>query len=226
MAAKTVVIILGGAYLLGAVPFGLIVGFLWKRVDIRNFGSGNIGASNVLRLVGWPAALLVFLLDAAKGFVPVWAAIAAANNSPEVVVGAGLAAILGHNYSIFLKFKGGKGVATSLGVVIGIVPEIAVLAFFLWLLVVTLTRYISIASILAAVSVPALMWLSSHAHTVHTQRPIPPEYLYLGLFGAGFILLKHRSNLVRLMNGTELKIGQKVQMDRVVGFDPDDKNKT
>ncbi|MCC6484700.1 MAG: glycerol-3-phosphate 1-O-acyltransferase PlsY [Armatimonadetes bacterium] len=210
MPSELIAEILLGAYLFASIPFGLLVGFLWKRVDIRQFGSGNIGASNVLRLLGWPAALVVLMLDTAKGFAPVWFAIALTDNNPLMAVGAGLAAILGHNFSLFLKFKGGKGVATSLGVLIGLSPEIAVIALFIWILVVSVTRFISVASIATGISVPILMWLSARAHTIHLSRPMAPEYIYLGLLGAGFILLKHRSNLVRLVNGTEPRIGQKI----------------
>lgn len=217
MSGRLAATIIGGAYLIGSVPFGLIVGYLFKRVDIRAYGSGNIGATNVLRLLGWPAALLVFLLDAAKGLVPVWLAITYAAGTPLLHVAAALAAILGHNYSVFLKFRGGKGVATSLGVLIALVPEVAALVFFIWVLMVVLTRYISVASMVAGASVPVLMLLSSRAHTLHTSRPIPDEYIYLALFGAGFILLKHRTNLNRLSHGTEPRIGQRVRLERVTG---------
>ena len=213
MANKTAVCILAGAYLLGSIPFGLIVGLVWRRVDIRKYGSGNIGASNVLRILGWPAAALVSVLDVSKGFVPVWVAQAYTDVNPTVVVLAALAAILGHNYSVFLKFRGGKGVATSLGVIIGLVPHIAVLVFVIWVLMIVLTRYISVASMVAGVSVPIMMYLSSQAQNRFVGRPLPPEYLYLGLLGAGFIVLKHRGNLVRLANGTEPRIGQRVALE-------------
>ncbi len=213
MSARLIAEILLGSFFFASIPFGLIVGYLWKRVDIRQYGSGNIGASNVLRLLGWPAALVVLVLDAAKGFAPVWFAIALSDNNALVAVGAGLAAIMGHNFSPLLKFKGGKGVATSLGVLIGLTPEIAVISIFIWILVVSLTRFISVASIVTGVSVPILMWLSARAHIIHLSRPMATEYIYLGLLGAGFILLKHRANLVRLMNGTEPRIGQRIHSD-------------
>lgn len=208
---KLAAIILACSYLLGSVPFGLLAGFAFKRIDIRQYGSGNIGASNVLRLLGWPAALLVFLLDTAKGFVPVWVA-QGYDLDPLIVAGTALASILGHNCSLFLGFRGGKGAATSLGVVIGIAPHIAAIAFFVWVLVVSITRYISVGSILAGISVPLLMWASSCAQAGYLNKPYPPEYLYLALFGAGFILLKHRSNLVRLVNGVEGRIGQRIDI--------------
>ncbi len=230
MPAKTIALVIGGAYLLGSVPFALLIGYAWKRVDIRNYGSGNIGASNVLRVLGWPAALLCLILDMAKGFVPVWVAAGFQDVDPLVVVGAGLAAIIGHNASVFLRFRGGKGVATSLGVVIGVSPQIAVLAFVIWLLVVTVTRFISVASICAGISVPIMMLLSSKAQSAHWGRAMPVEYIYLGLLGAGFILLKHRPNIVRLANGTEPRIGERVRVGVVTdspgGGRADDEPKT
>ncbi len=214
MAASTVGLVLAGAYLIGSIPFALLIGFAWKRVDIRKYGSGNIGATNVLRVLGWPAALLCFLLDAAKGLGPVWFAQSLPDVDPLLVVGVALASILGHNFSIFLGFRGGKGVATSLGVLIAIAPHIAGLVFFLWVLVVVVTRYISVASIVGGISVPLLMLLSSRLQDTYWGRPVPQEYLYLGLLGAGFILVKHRPNLVRLMSGTEPRVGQRVRLER------------
>lgn len=214
MGASAIAGLLAGAYLIGSIPFALLIGFAWKRVDIRKYGSGNIGATNVLRVLGWPAALLCFVLDAAKGLGPVWYAQSLPDVDPLLVVGVALAAILGHNFSVFLGFRGGKGVATSLGVLIAIAPHIAGLVFFLWVLVVVVTRYISVASILAGVSVPVLMLLSSRLQDTYWGRPVPQEYLYLGLLGAGFILIKHRPNLVRLMNGTEPRVGQRIPVER------------
>ncbi len=209
LAAKVLI----GSYLLGSVPFGLIAGYAFKRIDIRQYGSGNIGATNVLRLLGWPAAILVFLLDTAKGFVPVWIA-QACELDPLVVAGAAIASILGHNCSVFLGFKGGKGAATSLGAVIGIAPHIAAVTFFIWVLVVTVTRYISVGSMVAGVCVPVLMWLSSRLQDSYLSRPYPAEYIYLALFGAGFILLKHKSNLMRLASGVEPRIGQRIDVGK------------
>lgn len=212
MNVSSLVALIAGSYLFGSVPFGLLIGLGFKGIDVRSYGSGNIGFSNVLRLLGWPAGLLCLVLDLAKGLVPVWIAISL-EADPLVVVGAGLAAIMGHNYSIFLKFRGGKGVATSLGVLIGLVPQLAVIIAFIWVLVVSLTRYISVASIVAGIMVPVLMLLSSRANDSYIGRPIPQEYLYLGVVGAGFVVLKHRSNLIRLMNGTEPRMGQRVRVD-------------
>jgi len=212
--ASAIAGLLAAAYLIGSIPFALLIGFAWKRVDIRRYGSGNIGATNVLRVLGWPAALLCFVLDAAKGLWPVWYAQSLPDADPLVVVGAALAAIAGHNFPVFLGFRGGKGVATGLGVLIGIAPHIAGLVFFLWVLVVVVTRYISVASVIAGASVPLLMLLSSRLQDTYWGRPVPQEYLYLGIVGAVFIVIKHRSNFVRLMNGTEPRVGQRVAVER------------
>lgn len=201
-------------YILGAIPFGLIVGKIAKGIDIRQYGSGNIGASNVLRTLGTGPALLVFVLDTAKGLIAVLICRALALNEYWTVVGA-LLSVFGHTFSVFLKFKGGKGVATSLGVIIGLCPVIAAIAFGLWLLIVGVTRYISLASIVAAVSVPLQMvlWRSMDVH---------PAYQVLAGVAAFAIVLKHRSNIARLLNGIEPKIGQKVSVQQE-GESNDDK---
>lgn len=200
-------------YILGAIPFGLIIGKIIKGVDIRQYGSGNIGASNVLRTLGTGPALLVFVLDTAKGLVAVLICYALALNEYWTVAGA-LLSVFGHTFSVFLKFRGGKGVATSLGVIIGLCPLIAAVAFGLWVLIVGFTRYISLASILAAISVPIQMvlWKSMDVH---------PAYQILAGVAAFAIVLRHRSNIARLLSGREPKIGQKVSMQQGVGSDDD-----
>ncbi len=192
-------------YLLGSVPFGLIAGYLVKGVDIRKYGSGNIGASNVMRTLGWPVGVPVFILDVAKGFVAVEVC-KQLGFSEYVVVAGAFAAILGHTFSVFLKFKGGKGVATSLGMIIGFDPVIAGLAFVIWLVVVGITRYISVASVVATVSVPVMMVL-------WVTREVPAAYLAVTVVAAVAIIIKHISNFKRLANGTENRIGQRVKLE-------------
>jgi glycerol-3-phosphate acyltransferase PlsY len=188
------------SYVLGAVPFGLIVGKVTKGIDIRQFGSGNIGASNVLRTLGRGPAMLVFVLDTVKGLAAVLIC-RALGLGDWWIVGGGLLSVLGHTFSIFLSFKGGKGVATSLGVIIGLSPVIAAIGFGIWVVLVALTRYISIASIVAAVSVPVQMalWKSMN---------VPVAYLTLACVAAAAILLRHISNIKRLVNGAEPRFGQ------------------
>ncbi|MDO8585737.1 MAG: glycerol-3-phosphate 1-O-acyltransferase PlsY [Armatimonadota bacterium] len=191
-------------YLLGAVPIGLLVGKVYG-IDIRRHGSGNIGASNVLRMLGRGPAAVVFVGDTLKGLLAVRICMALFPHDPLLVVAGGLLCVFGHNCSVFLRFQGGKGVATSLGVVIGIHPLIAAITFALWVSLVGIWRYISVASIVASISVSVQMWLSD----VIFDRPVPREYLAFAIAAALFILIKHRSNVARLRAGCEPKFGQK-----------------
>lgn len=193
-------------YFLGAIPFGLIIGKLVRGIDIRDYGSGNIGATNALRILGPGPGACVFILDIAKGFAAVFLCDNVLGMSHLAVVAGAMLSILGHTFSVFLKFKGGKGVATSLGVIVGMDPVIALVAFIGWALIVATTRYISLASIVVALSVPLQMvfWKS---------RCVPVEYQILAGVAALAILIKHTSNIKRLMNGTESKFGQRVKID-------------
>lgn len=196
-------LVLVGCYLVGAIPFGLLVGKVTRGIDIREFGSGNIGASNVLRTLGVGPALAVFVLDTAKGTAAV-AVCRALKMEPWMVVTGGVLSIIGHSFSVFLRFRGGKGVATSLGMIIGLDPVIAAVALGLWLVIVALTRIISVGSMLAAISVPAMMF----AWQEHV------EYQAIAVVAAMLILVKHRSNIARLLAGTEPRIGQRVKLDQ------------
>jgi glycerol-3-phosphate acyltransferase PlsY len=190
------------AYLLGSLPFGLYIAKWWKGIDVREHGSGNIGATNVYRVVGAPAGVLVFILDVLKGAAP---PIFAAMQGMGVVwqVAAGMAAILGHNFSPFLGFKGGKGVSTSLGVLLGVAWRVGFTAWALWAVVVALTRYVSLGSILAAVS---LAPLSAWYYPLHSTDNVARFAFCLA---AGiFSIIKHRANIVRLLHGTENRIGR------------------
>src|SRR5690606_15254470 len=144
-------------YLLGAVPFGFLAGRLWGKVDIRTLGSGNIGATNVLRTLGTLPAALVLLLDAAKG----WAAVAGAIGlglSDLAVAGAALAAVAGGNCPVFLGCRGGRGIAPALGVLLALAPAVAAVLTGVWLAVVLLTRYVSLGSTIASGLLPVLLW--------------------------------------------------------------------
>lgn len=200
-----VAVALAMCYFIGSIPFGLIIGKIIKGIDIREYGSGNIGASNVLRILGPGPAFAALALDVAKG----WGAVAICSSmglSCWLVVCGALLSVFGHTFSVFLKFKGGKGVATSLGVIIGLDPVIAATAFVLWLMIVGVTRYISVASIIASISVPLQMvfWHS---------RNVPAAFQILAGIAAAAIVIKHSSNMKRLLNGNESKIGQKVVID-------------
>jgi len=192
---KAVVILLLTAYLAGSLPFGLWLVRAVKGVDVRSFGSGNTGTINVFRVGGTGLGIAVFSLDVLKGFVPVWIAGLLAF-PPPLVVAVGLAAIIGHNWSLYLKFSGGKGVATSLGVVIALSWPAALIAFAIYLAVVLATRYSSLASMTAAVAAPVIMW----------RFDAPPAYIGFGVLAALFVLYRHRANIGRLARGEELKL--------------------
>lgn len=182
-------------YLIGSLPTGLVVIRLLKGMDIRRQGSGNIGAINVYRVAGLPTALLVLAVDMAKGAVPVLLA-RALGQPPAVAVLAGAAAIAGHNWSLFLRFTGGKGIATSFGVLLALSPVAAAAAAAVWVAVVGLTRYASLGSLLGIASVPVVMW----------WRWEPNEHLAFGVLALAFAVYKHRANITRLLRGSELKI--------------------
>ena len=211
---------IGAAYLVGSIPFGLLVS-RFKGVDIRKKGSGNIGATNVGRVVGRGAGYLVFLLDLLKGLLPVLIAgwyffrNPSSSKNPSAYftwMAVAAACILGHVYPIYLKFRGGKGVATSLGVLLGVYPYftfVGILAFGIWGVVLLVTRYVSVASIIAAVMFPILFTI------VVLFRPggwPGSEQLWpLQSFAAVIAILvvyRHQTNIKRLRDGTEPKIGQ------------------
>ncbi|MEN6356423.1 MAG: glycerol-3-phosphate 1-O-acyltransferase PlsY [Armatimonadota bacterium] len=198
-------LILALCYLIGSIPFGVIMGRL-RGIDIQKHGSGNIGATNVLRTLGVVPAIIVFILDAMKGCAAVLICDSLHMGQYIVVAGA-LLAIVGHTFSVFLKFTGGKAVSTSLGVIIGLNWIIALIAFLVWCALVAITRYVSIASMIAAMSVPVMMicWKAQH---------VPPAYQALAVLAALAIVIKHKSNMKRLMQGTESKIGQKVDTSK------------
>jgi len=177
------------AYLIGSIPNGLIVGKYMCDVDIRQFGSKNIGATNAYRVLGpWPA-FWVFLTDALKGVAGVmmgqWL-----DGSTIALLAGGIAAMAGHNWSIFLKFKGGRGVATGLGVIAVLVPKVTAIVFIVWALIVYTTRYVSLGSIVAAVLVPLSMWFFNESI----------EILVFGIVAALFVILRHKPNIERLLN--------------------------
>jgi acyl phosphate:glycerol-3-phosphate acyltransferase len=195
----TSLLVLAG-YLLGSIPFGLIFAKLFAGKDVREHGSGNIGATNVSRVVGPLAGILTLLLDAAKGAAAVLLAARMTDHAASATVFAGIAALLGHCFPVWLRFKGGKGVATALGIFIALCPLAALAAFVLFLLVALFWRYVSLGSLSAAAAMPLLiyfLWAPGHA---------PPLVVTLGtLFAAILIFFKHDANLQRLVDGTEPK---------------------
>ena len=208
-----------GTYLVGGVPFGLLLGKL-KGIDVRKEGSGNIGAANVGRLLGARWGLSVFLLDLLKGLIPatiVGRVLMAGHGAGGTLAAvpllcwlfAAACAVLGHNHSPFLRFRGGKGVSTSLGVALGIYPDLtypALLALVVWAVAVGLTRMTSVGSLLAAVMFPVFyLLLSFRTPGVAAQRW--PFLLFCLLVGA-LVVIRHRANISRILSGTEARLGR------------------
>ncbi|HXY25662.1 MAG TPA: glycerol-3-phosphate 1-O-acyltransferase PlsY [Candidatus Acidoferrum sp.] len=187
------------AYLLGSIPFGVILARLFGS-DVRKAGSGNIGATNVARVVGPLAGILTLVLDAAKGAAAVLLAQRLSNDSATWMMVAALAALVGHCFPVWLKFKGGKGVATAAGVFLTLSPLAFAVAIALFVLVVVFSRYVSLGSISAAAAMPLLMYL------LWAPRHAPPPAVTIGTLAAALlIILKHRGNLQRLLTGAEPK---------------------
>jgi glycerol-3-phosphate acyltransferase PlsY len=185
-------------YLLGSVPFGLLIAWLRGRGDLREAGSGNIGAANVTRVVGIGAGGLTLLLDGGKGMLSVWLAARFSEDQSSWMMAAGLAAILGHLFPLWLGFRGGRGVATGAGVFLLVCPAAAAACALLWLLVVAHWRYVSLGSIAAAAALPPLVYL------LWAPRHAPPAIVSLGAcFAAVLIILQHRKNIQRLLSGSE-----------------------
>ncbi len=194
--------LLAGAYLVGATPFGFLAG-KFKGIDIREHGSGNIGATNVLRTLGKPIGITVLVMDVLKGLIPVVVAQSFSDNS-LVHVATAIATILGHNYTFWLGFKGGKGIATTGGAVLPIMPFALVAAVIIWLITVKTTRYVSLASIAAAITIPVMIAVRGLI-----QGNLDFIILGLGLFVCLLAIWKHRSNIGRLRRGEELQFGRK-----------------
>ncbi len=187
------------SYLLGAIPFGLIFSRLFSNIDVRTVGSGNIGATNVLRASGKKAAVLTLLADCFKGLLPVLA-VKFLFHDDSVIAFAAAAAVLGHNFPVYLGFKGGKGVATSYGVVLAVVPWIGLVCLLAWLVAALLWRYSSLSALISLALYPALTFMAGVE-----SRPLG----LLSLFIFGMIYYRHRENIKRLLAGTEPKIGKK-----------------
>ena len=186
------------AYFLGSIPFSFIVARAFGVEDVRRVGSGNVGATNVLRSAGKVAGGLALLLDAAKGAAATWLATRLAPDRPGVAALAAVAAVLGHMYPVWLSFKGGKGVATGFGAFAPLVPKASLAATVLFLLTLAATRYVSLGSIVGAVSLAALAFVFGDSSFVAGAAT----------FTAALVVLRHRSNLQRLWRGSEQRAGE------------------
>ena len=198
MLTATNILVIIGAYLIGSIPFGFLLARFWKGIDIRQHGSGNIGATNVWRTLGKGPGIIVLLLDALKGVTAVLLA-KQLGTTDLVVLAAALAVMMGHSFPLWLGFKGGKIIATGAGAVLAITPVPLLLALLVWVITVALSRYVSLGSILAALSLPIWVFLFDH----------DPAIFVFSLLAASFAVWKHRSNIKRLINGTEFRFGQK-----------------
>ena len=189
-----IVLVLLGSYLIGAIPFSYLIARLWKGVDIRKLGSGNVGSTNVWRNVGPAAGLLAYGCDCGKGVLAVL--LAGLLGDPKLMVLAACGVLVGHSWSVFLGFKGGKMVATGSGVILAMAPIVALGTAPIWLLALFLSKYVSVASIVAAVVVPVGMYIFSPE----------PLFLAFSIVLALATIVKHIPNIKRLSQGTEPKV--------------------
>ena len=183
------------SFLLGSIPFGYLLGVL-KGIDIRQYGSGNVGATNVARVLGKKYGIAVYILDFLKGFIPTLLAVKIYGTDSWITALVGLASVLGHMFSPFLGFRGGKGVATASGVLFGISPLLGFLALTIWFAVYKFTGYVSVASIIASFGAIYLVGMLGY--------PFPIKFLVI--LTSVLILVKHKSNVERLFEGRELKV--------------------
>ncbi|RBW70293.1 glycerol-3-phosphate 1-O-acyltransferase PlsY [Bacillus taeanensis] len=201
----TILISLLAAYLLGSISFSYLIAKKIMKVDIRQHGSGNAGATNTLRVLGKGPAILVLLLDIGKGIAAIF--IAKSLGGPDwLLISAGLFSIIGHNWPVFHGFRGGKGVATTIGVfaTIAFIPSLII--GIITILIIVITRYVSLGSLFFIGVFPFLLLL---------MNAYPTSYFYIGLIIAGLSYWRHRANIQRLLNGNENKIGQKTQVEDV-----------
>jgi glycerol-3-phosphate acyltransferase PlsY len=199
------ILLLFAGYLLGSIPSGYLAGCWWRGIDIRQEGSGSTGATNVLRVVGKGPALLVFAVDVLKGTAAVLLAQAVMPGSDVLAVAAGLAALAGHSWPLWLGWRGGKAVATALGMLLGLAWPVGLACFGIFLTVLSASRIVSLSSVVGALALPLLMlgWFGA---------PLPQSirwpYLILALLTSVLVIWRHRSNLSRLLAGTEPRLGE------------------
>jgi acyl phosphate:glycerol-3-phosphate acyltransferase len=211
----SVLAILSVAYLVGSIPTSIIAGKLLRGIDIREHGSGNAGATNSFRVLGTPVGIVVSLIDLSKGLfatlvvsqirVDALPAFFLENGDIWMMLFAGLAAVIGHVFTLFAGFRGGKGVATGAGMLVGLAPVAIAIAAALFAIIVLATRYVSLGSILATISVPVTVLLQRFAFNVDVPAPV----IWICAFVPILIVYTHRANVQRLMHGTESRVGKK-----------------
>ncbi|MFA5375306.1 MAG: glycerol-3-phosphate 1-O-acyltransferase PlsY [Dehalococcoidia bacterium] len=203
------IIIIG--YLLGAIPFGVIIGKILRGIDVREYGSGSMGMTNVMRTVGAKAGLIVLILDVLKGAVAVALAWAIFHSAPDSTVywgqmAGGAAAVVGHSWPVYIGFRGGRGIATAFGAIMVVSWPMGLICLATFLLMVAIFRYISLGSIMAAIALVVAMVIS------YVSDWEPVAYLTFALVVAPIVIFRHRGNIKRLLSRTEPKIGQKVKV--------------
>ncbi len=198
-----IILILIFGYLIGSFPTAIIAGKILKKIDIREHGSGNSGATNVFRVLGWKAGVVVLIIDIFKGFASVWWIPELSNAEPEIKIYlqilAGIAAIAGHIWTIFAKFRGGKGVGTAAGVFLGLQPGPVLICLLVFFGVVYKTRFVSLGSMIAAFLLPIILIVRKFLLNVEIQMPM----IILSVLLALMIIFTHRTNINRLIQGTE-----------------------
>jgi glycerol-3-phosphate acyltransferase PlsY len=189
------------SYFVGAIPTSYLLSRLFAGIDLRQHGSGNLGATNLYRVLGWKYAIPAAVVDIAKGAIPVLVFAPQASDSQLFALGCGVAAILGHVFSVFVGFKGGKGVATAAGVMLGLAPLALAVSAVVWALLVRLTGYVSLGSIVAASVLPLAVYL--------LEDSTSPALLWIAVAIAAGVILLHRRNIQRLLKGTENRFGRR-----------------
>jgi glycerol-3-phosphate acyltransferase PlsY len=221
MIIGTIALIIVLSYIFGSIPFGVLIGRKFAGVDIRKYGSGKMGATNVLRTAGKKAAIFVGVLDVLKGALPVIFTGVILKNEPIIVANvdlgvvvpqafAALAAITGHTFSVFLKFRGGRGVATFFGGLVALCPIAGVFGAEVLIISIGITRFVSFGSIVGAVGTYAILI------PLYLLNGFPLTILVYSLIGAIFIIVMHRDNISRLLNGTERRLGEKAEARNTV----------
>ena len=189
------------SYFIGAIPTSYLLSRFFAGIDLRQEGSGNLGATNLYRVLGWKYAIPAALVDIAKGFIPVVVFAPRASPSQLFALACGVAAIIGHVFSVFVGFKGGKGVATAAGVMLGLTPLALAVSAAVWAVMVRITGYVSLASITAAAVLPVAVYLLEDART--------PALLWIAAAIAVGVIVLHRRNIERLLKGTESRFGRR-----------------
>ncbi|MBR3627686.1 MAG: glycerol-3-phosphate 1-O-acyltransferase PlsY [Elusimicrobia bacterium] len=194
--ALKIIVYLVLSYLCGAIPFGYIIAKIFKHVDIRTIGSGNIGATNVYRSISKPLGILTLILDLLKGFIPVYCVMFFNPEFQWLIISVAFVTIIGHTFTVFLGFKGGKGVATACGAFLAINPVAVLICFIVFVVTLSIFKYVSFASIMAALMFPISLYL---------LKELPEIVVFAGMISV-LVIVRHISNIKRLLNGTENKI--------------------